>query len=125
MIVGKYEHREWLDYIKKLLPQPPEKYLENSDRCLGCFRFRLEKTVKFAQKNNFDEFATTLSVNRFKNIDYINQYTKELAKRYQLVYKTFDLYPNKAYELGLKLSKKHNFYRQKYCGCEFSTKPVL
>ncbi len=115
-----YFYDEWLKYIKKSLPQSPEKYLENSDRCLSCFHFRLEKTIEFAKKNNFDEFATTLSVNRFKNIDYINQYAKKLAKKYQLVYKAFDLNPNKAYKLGLKLTKKYNLYRQKYCGCEFS-----
>ena len=117
---GNYLYDEWLKYIKKSLPQSLEKYLENSDRCLSCFRFRLEKTIEFAKKNNFDEFATTLSVNRFKNIDYINQYAKKLAKKYQLTYKVFDLDPNKAYKLSLKLSKKYNLYRQKYCGCEFS-----
>ena len=120
LVNGVYEHNKWLDYIKEALPQPPERYLENSDRCLSCFRFRLEKTAKFAKENNFDEFATTLSINRFKNIDYINQYAKKLAKKYQLTYKVLDLDPDKAYEIGLQLSKKYNLYRQKYCGCEFS-----
>lgn len=120
LIVGKYEHSRWLDYIKKSLPQSPEEYLENSDRCLSCFRFRLEETAEFAKKNNFNEFATTLSMNRFKNVDYVNQCAKKLAKEYQLVYKTFDLDPNKAYGIGLQLTKKYNLYRQKYCGCEFS-----
>ena len=120
LIIGKYEHSKWLDYIKKSLSQAPEKYPENSERCLSCFRFRLEETVEFAKKNNFDEFATTLSINRFKNVEYINQYAKKLAKKYQLIYKTFDLDPNKAYKLGLELTKKYNLYRQKYCGCEFS-----
>jgi len=117
---GRYKYNEWLEYIKKSLPQLPEEYLENSDRCLSCFRFRLEKTVEFAKKNNFNEFNTTLSVNRFKNIDYINQYAKELAKKHQLIYKTFNLNPNKAHKVNLELTKKYGLYRQKYCGCEFS-----
>lgn len=125
LIIGKYEHGKWLEYIKKSLFQPPEKYLENSERCLSCFRFRLEETVKFTKKNNFDEFATTLSINRFKNINYINQYAKELAKEHQLVYKVFNLDVNKAYVASLELTRKYNLYRQKYCGCEFSTKHVL
>lgn len=125
LIAGKYEHSKWLDYIKKSLPKPPEKYLENSDRCLSCFRFRLEETVGFAQKNNFNEFGTTLSVNRFKNTEFINKYGKFLANKYKIKYKEFNIDFNKAYGLGLKLSKKHNLYRQKYCGCEFSIKPVL
>ncbi len=117
---GGYKYNEWLDCIKKSLPQLPEEYLENSDRCLSCFCFRLEKTVEFAKKNNFNEFNTTLSVNRFKNVDYINQYAKKLAKRDQLTYKTLKIDPRQAYKDGLGLSKKHNLYRQKYCGCEFS-----
>ncbi len=120
LIVGKYEHNKWLDYVKKSLPQSPEFYSENSERCLNCFRFRLEETVKFAKKNNFDKFTTTLSVNRFKNVNFINQYSEKLAKKYQLTYKALNISPNKAYNIGLELSKKYNLYRQKYCGCEFS-----
>ena len=120
LIVGKYKHDKWFEYLKKSLPKPPEEYLENSDRCLSCFRFRLEKTVKFAQDNNFDEFATTLSVNRFKNTEFIDKYGKFLSNKYKIKYKKFNIDFNEAYELGLKLSKKYNLYRQKYCGCEFS-----
>jgi len=80
----------------------------------------LEETVKFAKKNNFDKFTTTLSVNRFKNVNFINQYSEKLAKKYQLTYKALNISPNKAYNIGLELSKKYNLYRQKYCGCEFS-----
>ncbi len=120
LIVGKYEHSKWLDYVKKSLPQPPEKYPENSKRCLNCFRFRLEEIVEFAKKNNFDEFATTLSVNRFKDTEFINKYGRFLANKYKIKYKEFDIDFNKAHKLGLKLSKKYNLYRQKYCGCEFS-----
>jgi len=120
LIVGKYEHNKWLEYLKKSLPKPPEKYLENSDRCLSCFRFRLEKTVEFTKKNNFDEFATTLSVNRFKNTEFINKYGESLSNKYKIKYKKFNIDFNEAYEIGLKLSKKHDIYRQRYCGCEFS-----
>jgi predicted adenine nucleotide alpha hydrolase (AANH) superfamily ATPase len=125
LIVGKYEHSKWLKYLKKSLPKSPEKYLENSDRCLSCFCFRLEGTVEFARKNNFNEFSTTLSVNRFKNTEFINKHGKSLANKYKIKYKRFDIDFNKAYGLGLKLSKKHNLYRQKYCGCEFSSDAVF
>ena len=125
LIKGIYEYDKWLEYIKKSLPQSPEKYLENSERCLSCFRFRLEETVEFAQKNNFNEFSTTLSVNRFKDTEFINKYGKSLANKYKIKYKKFDIDFNKAYGLGLKLSKKYNLYRQKYCGCEYSSNKVL
>jgi len=120
LVKGVYEHNKWLDYIKNLLPQPPEFYSENSKRCLSCFRFRLEETAEFAKKNNFDEFGSTLSINRFKNTEFISNYGKSLAKKHQIKYKEFFLDANKVYKMGLELSKKHNLYRQKYCGCEFS-----
>jgi len=120
LIKGVYEHNKWLEYLKKSLPHSLESYSENNERCLNCFCFRLEETVKFAKRNNFNEFSTTLSINRFKNVNFINQYAKKLTKRYQLTYKILNIDPNQAYKIGLDLSKKHNLYRQKYCGCEFS-----
>ena len=120
LIVGKYEHSKWLDYVKESLSRLPDEYPENSERCLNCFHFRLEEIAEFAKKNNFDEFGSTLSINRFKNTEFISNYGKSLAKKHQIKYKEFSLDANKVYKMGLELSKKHNLYRQKYCGCEFS-----
>lgn len=125
LIIEKYEHNKWLKYIKKSLPKSPEKYSENSDRCLSCFRFRLERTAEFARENHFAEFSTTLSVNRFKNTEFISNFCKSLAKKHQIKYKELSIHANKAYKTGLELSKKYNLYRQKYCGCEFSSHAVF
>lgn len=117
---GEYDHNGWLSYLKENLPDPPESYLENGKRCLLCFQFRLNKTAVVAKENGFDAFATTLSVSRFKDTAFINQYGRELADKYQLKYETFPLNAAEAHRKGLELSKKHGIYRQKYCGCEFS-----
>lgn len=120
LIIGQYEHHKWLDYLKKSLPRPLKFYPENDERCLNCFCFRLDKTVKFAKDNNFNEFATTLSVNRFKNTKFIDNYGQRLVKQYGLNYLSLDLDPYQAYQKEQKLVKKYNLYSQKYCGCEFS-----
>jgi len=120
LIVGEYEHDKWLEYLKKSLPHHLESYPENNERCLNCFCFRLDKTAEFAKKNNFHDFTTTLSVNRFKNTNFMNNYGQRLAKENNLNYVILELDPNKAYQKELELIKKYNLYSQKYCGCEFS-----
>ena len=120
LIVGKYEHNKWLEYLKKSLPHPLESYPENNERCLNCFCFRLDKTAEFVKNNNFNEFSTTLSVNRFKDTNFMNNYGQRLAKENNLNYVILDLDPYKAHQKKRELVKKHNLYSQKYCGCEFS-----
>ena len=120
LIIGEYEYDKWLNYLKEFLPHPLESYPENNERCLACFRFRLNKTAKFAKANNFNEFTTTLSVNRFKDTKFMNNYGQKIAKENGLNYIVLDLDPYQAHQKEQELIKKHNLYSQKYCGCEFS-----
>ncbi|MGC8880734.1 MAG: epoxyqueuosine reductase QueH [Minisyncoccia bacterium] len=119
-IEDEYNHQQWLDYLKASLDKPLNSYPENSFRCQKCYEFRLLKTVEFLKKNNFKDFATTLSVNLYKDIDYINQFALKLSKENNLNYIKIDLLPGVAKRESLRLSKELNIYRQKYCGCEFS-----
>lgn len=117
---GEYKHGNWLAYVKSKLAEPPENYQENGERCLRCFEFRLEETAKFAKSKGFDSYAATLSVSRFKDVFYINQYGRLMADKYGLDYRTFALNPELSHKRGLDLSRQLGSYRQKYCGCEFS-----
>ncbi|MFA6169743.1 MAG: epoxyqueuosine reductase QueH [Candidatus Margulisiibacteriota bacterium] len=117
---GGYDHNSWLAYLKERLEASLESYGENSARCQLCFKFRLLNTAEYAAENNFQEFATTLSVSRFKDVSAINAFGEELAREYKLTYRTFPLDASQAHKKGLELSKKHGVYRQRYCGCEFS-----
>jgi predicted adenine nucleotide alpha hydrolase (AANH) superfamily ATPase len=119
-LAGEYEHDAWLDYLKAQLPDQPESYREGGERCQACFKFRLAGTAKFAKERGFKRFATTLSVNRFKDVCFINRYGEALAKEAGLEYFPFTLDPGAAHKRGLDLSRQHGVYRQKYCGCEFS-----
>ena len=117
---GGYDHAAWLSVIAGELPQVPESYPENGERCLACYRYRLAATAKFAKAKGFDSFAATLSISRFKDVACINQVGQALAQEFGLKYETFALDAGEAHRCGLELSKKHGIYRQKYCGCEFS-----
>jgi predicted adenine nucleotide alpha hydrolase (AANH) superfamily ATPase len=120
LLTGEYEHAAWLTFVRSQLAKPPEEYPENSQRCQACFKFRLQRTAFFAKEHGFSAFATTLSVSRFKDVAYIDQYGRELADQLGLQYIPLDLDPGQAHWRGVELSKQHGIYRQKYCGCEFS-----
>ncbi|MFA5113669.1 MAG: epoxyqueuosine reductase QueH [Candidatus Margulisiibacteriota bacterium] len=119
-LAGEYEHEAWLKFVAGQLEQPPAKYPENGERCRACFKFRLQRTAFFAREHGFTAFATTLSVSRFKDVVFINQYGKELANKLWLTYVPLELDPGLAHRRGRELSQQHEIYRQKYCGCEFS-----
>jgi len=116
--VISWDHEFWKEYLKKELDMPLEEYQENGLRCQACFRYRLKEVYDFALKNSFDFWATTLSVNRFKDVRYINDFCLGLGQN--IKYKIFNLDPNVANNLSLKMSKTYNIYCQKYCGCEYS-----
>jgi len=120
LLEGRYDHEDWLRFVAGQLERPPAEYQENGERCRACFKFRLQRTAFFAREHGFAAFATTLSVSRFKDVAFINQYGRELAGKIGLEYITLDLEPGAAHQRGVELSKQHDIYRQKYCGCEFS-----
>ena len=85
-----------------------EKEPENGARCHICYRLRLEKTAKLAKENNFDYYATTLTV------------SLNLQNKYNIKYLLSDFKKEDGYKRSIELSKKYELYRQDYCGCLFS-----
>lgn len=67
IIDDDYDHEAWLDYIKGLEDQP-----ERGARCLECFKYRLLRSARKAQKLGIEEFTTTLASSRWKRQDQIN-----------------------------------------------------
>jgi len=123
LIEGKYNQNQWLEEIKKSLPNPAETYPENNERCKICYKIRLVNTARFAKENNFKSFGTTLSVSLYKDTNFINNFGNDLAEKYNLQFFNFkDIDPKISHQKSYEFSKKYNLYRQKYCGCEFSIK---
>jgi len=119
LIIDNYQHSRWLKFLKENLNQPLENYPENGQRCQKCFEFRLKNTFDFALKNNYQRWGTTLSVNRFKDTDFINNFSLAISNNGPQ-YFVFSLSKNGFSKESLELTKKYQIYRQKYCGCEFS-----
>lgn len=93
---------------------------EGGERCFECYKLRLEKTAQYAKENNFDYFATTLTISPLKNADKINEIGFELEKKYGVKYLPTDFKKRDGYLKSTKISKEYDMYRQSYCGCIYS-----
>ena len=65
--VLEFKNSEYLDVVKGL-----EEEKEGGERCIKCFKLRLETSCKYAKENNFDYFTTTLTISPLKNSKVIN-----------------------------------------------------
>ncbi len=117
LIEGSYDHKKWLENIKGL-----ESELEGGKRCEKCFEMRLREIAKFAKKNNFKYFTTTLTVGPYKSAKVILPIGEKIAKEFGVQFLDRDFAKKDGFRKSLEVSKKEEFYRQNYCGCEFSSR---
>ena len=101
-----------------------ENEREGGARCKNCFELRLKKTADYARKNEFEFFATTLTVSPLKNAQVLNDvglsFNTDAVK-----YLPTDFKKRGGYARSVELSKELGLYRQNYCGCEFSKRRDL
>jgi epoxyqueuosine reductase len=90
------------------------------DRCLFCYRMRLEKTFKKGVGDKVDAVTTTLLYSKYQRHDDIQKIGEELSVTHGIpfLYKDF----REGWQEGVEESKSLNMYRQPYCGCVFSEK---
>ena len=97
-----------------------EEEKEGGSRCEICFFLRLKETANKAKQENFEYFATTLTVSPLKNAPVINEIGQEIEKKIGVKYLPTDFKKGGGYLRSIELSKENGLYRQNYCGCEFS-----
>lgn len=90
---------------------------EGGERCLRCYRLRLEKTAEYAAAHGFEWFCTTLSVSPHKNAEALNRIGEEIAGKFGLRYLPSDFKKRSGYLRSIRLSEQYGLYRQNYCGC--------
>lgn len=93
---------------------------ERSPRCHACYKFRLEAAFQKAAELNIPIVATSLSISPHKDAAAINKIGRELGKQYGIQFYEGDFKKNDGYKKSVALSKEYGFYRQDYCGCEYS-----
>jgi hypothetical protein len=115
LIEGRYQPEEWL-----VLVRGHENDLEGGERCKMCFDLRLGETAKYAKENNFEYFASTLTIGRNKKAAVINPLGEKWAKQFGLKFLAEDFKKGGGQVETDKESHRLNLYRQNYCGCVFS-----
>lgn len=116
VIDDEYDHRAWLEAVRGLEKEP-----ERGLRCEMCFRFRLQRSARYAGENGFEVLATSLASSRWKDLDQVNRAGELSCKEQGNVI----WWPQNWRKGGLQprrneIIREQNFYNQNFCGCEFS-----
>ena len=114
-IIDNYEPEKWYAFV-----QGYEKESEKGLRCNKCFEYRLNKTAQKAKVLGINFFTTTLSVSPHKVSKNIFEQGKNAAIAYGVEFVEKDFKKQNGFLKTMEIAKKNNFYRQQYCGCEFS-----
>lgn len=113
-IIGEFNQSDWIEFIKGFENEP-----EKGKRCNLCFRFRLECTVKKAIELGIKNYTTTLTVSPHKVSREIFNAADSLSD-YGINFVREDFKKHDGFLKTMKLARENDFYRQQYCGCEFS-----
>lgn len=105
----EYNPEIWVSNIKKK---------EKPDRCLECYKLRIEAAANYAKLADMDVLTTTLLYSRYQYHDEIRSIGEKISADYgiEFLYEDF----RKGWYDGIRMSKEMGLYRQKYCGCELS-----
>ena len=95
-----------------------EVYPEDENRCLKCYKIRLEKTASFASQEGYSAFTTTLLISPYQDHDAIKRAGEEAAAKHGVEFLYRDFRPH--FREGQAQARSRGFYMQKYCGCIFS-----
>ncbi len=112
IIEGEYNPGDWL---KQMKPYSQEK--EGGQRCLLCYRMRLEAAFNLSTQEGYDYFTTTLTISPYKKSSAIIDVGKSLGGDKFL---PFDFKKKDGFKKSIAAAKEINLYRQNYCGCLFS-----
>jgi predicted adenine nucleotide alpha hydrolase (AANH) superfamily ATPase len=87
------------------------------ETCDECVYHRLLETAKYAAKNGYNCFSTTLTVSPYKDTDNINGLGRGVAIVTGVPFLAADLKENSGFKKSVQISRDLGLYRQKYCGC--------
>jgi len=99
--VGNWDHDRWLSGVKGLDKEP-----ERGRRCLECFKMRLAFGAEWARENGYDKIASVFGASPHKDQNQVNDAARGIDGYLPT---KFDYAP------------EPGGYRQKYCGCEYSS----
>ena len=114
-IITPYQPKEYIEAVRGFESEP-----EGGLRCEKCFALRLRHAARYAAKNGFDFFTTTLTISPMKSAPMLNRLGEQMAQEEGAVFLNSDFKKRGGYLLSTQLSKEYDIYRQDYCGCVYS-----
>lgn len=112
LVVDPYDHEAWIQHVSAL-PEY-EKQPEKGARCALCFAYSLGRAQEYAKAHG-THFTTTLTVSPHKD----SRLIFSIGGRSPL-FEPMDFKKKGGFLRSIQLSKEYGFYRQNFCGCEFS-----
>lgn len=111
--VLEYDHDAWRNAVRGFESEP-----ERGGRCSICFEYRFKRAVKFARGNGYNAIASVLGVSRHKSQQQVDSAAQSVCDDI--------LYIPIKWDEGMRsqINKESDFYRQNYCGCEFSIRKI-
>lgn len=113
---GDYDHNAWLTKVAG-----HEADRERGPRCSICFEDRLVETARYAAAHGFRQFSTTLAISPWKNYEQIRAAGRAAESRWSdVAFVARNWRKRGGCDLMHRTSRQECFYRQRYCGCEYS-----
>ena len=117
VIDDDYDHQLWLQQVAAGRENEPER----GSRCLECFRMRMFRSARKCKELGITTFTTTLASSRWKSLEQIAIAGHWAAEQVGGV----EFWDRNWRKGGLQqrrseLLREHQFYNQRYCGCEYS-----
>jgi len=110
-----YDPDHWFEAIQGHEADP-----EGGERCVLCYRIRLEPVARLARERGYLYFATTLTVSPHKRASTINPLGREIGNREGMTFYEADFKKREGFKISCQISREAGLYRQDYCGCIFS-----
>jgi predicted adenine nucleotide alpha hydrolase (AANH) superfamily ATPase len=120
LVIDKYDNEAWRGGIAGYENEP-----EGGKRCTMCFTYNLSRAARYATKNGFTSFTTTLTVSPHKNSEQIfcvGDMLAEVATEQgtPLTFEHYNFKKQNGFLNSVRLAKEYELYRQSYCGCYYS-----
>lgn len=115
LFIDKQDARAWYDYVVGLEDEP-----EKGKRCERCFELRMLNTAAKALKLGINKFTTTLTISPHKVSRQVFEAGNDASLKLGVEFLEIDFKKENGFLKTMAIAKHEGFYRQNYCGCEYS-----
>lgn len=114
-IEGEYDVKNFFKRIKGLENTP-----ERGEKCTECYDMRLERTARLAKEMDIQYWTSSLNNSPHKDMEKMFTLWDKHSLWEKLEFLKLAFRKNWGFQRSVDYTKKHDIYRQNYCGCVYS-----